>query len=224
MAATGVGVTCVVLLDGPLGWLAGIGAAVGAFRWLSSRPDERELEAGRRRRDELPVVVDLLAACFASGAPALTSLQLVAETSRSSIGVQLRQVAGALSMGASEEEAWLMLAGDDAAPIVETLCRTARSGTCAAEQLRAVSRDLRARARECHERCPQTRCPDRRTARALFPAGIRADWRRAARCFTRSEVDVSGLSADAAHVPSCCTQTESTPRSMFVAGGAAAVR
>jgi hypothetical protein len=72
----------------------------------------------------------------------------VAETARSNLGGQLRQVAGALSIGASEEEAWLMFAGDDAAPVVETLCRSARSGTPAADQLRVVARDLRAKARE----------------------------------------------------------------------------
>ena len=149
VAVIGVGAACVVLMDGPLGWLMAVVAASGSWRWLSSRPDERELDAKRRRRDELPVVVDLLGACLASGAPVLTSLQLVAETATSSIGGQLRQVAGALSMGATEEEAWVFLVGDDAAPIVETFCRTAKSGTPASEQLRVVASDLRAKAREC---------------------------------------------------------------------------
>ena len=147
-AAVGVGVACIVLIDGLFGWVVAVLATFGAWRWLSSRPDEREVDAKRRRRDELPVVVDLLAACLASGAPALASLQLVAETAGSTIGGQLRQVAGALSMGASEDEAWALLAGDDTAPIVETLCRTAKSGTPAAEQLRVVAGDLRVKARE----------------------------------------------------------------------------
>lgn len=147
-AAAGVTAAGVLLIGGLLGLLVGAVAAVGAYRWLSATPDQNELSAARHRRDEFPIVVDLLAACLMSGAPALPSLLLVAETAHSNVGEQLHRVAGALSVGASPDEAWPLLSGADATPIVETMCRTARTGAPAAEQLRMIAGDLRARARE----------------------------------------------------------------------------
>ena len=94
------------------------------------------------------MVIDLIASCLASGATELEALMQVATASTTSLKTQLHRVVAALSVGGSHDEAWQQLSGDELAPVVDTMCRTAKSGTPAADQLHAIARDLRVRARE----------------------------------------------------------------------------
>ena len=128
------------------------GLAVGAIigfslhRW-SALPRSEEVQQRRANAGELPVVSDLLAACVASGAPVLRSLQVVSGGVRSGVQTDLRRVAAALEMGASPDEAWGMVEDSKLAPISSVMRRSAATGAPAALLLCGLANDLRAELR-----------------------------------------------------------------------------
>ena len=101
--------------------------------------------------DLVPLAIDLIAACLASGAPLLTSLAAVASALDPPLSDDLARIVAALRLGASAPEAW---AGVD--PELEDLARavirSAVTGAPLASLLPRVAADARAAHRAAVER------------------------------------------------------------------------
>jgi pilus assembly protein TadC len=112
------------------------------------------LEPGAVRRErarlqaDLPLVLDLLAACLAGGATLPSAADAVGTAVGGPAGERLTRVAAALQLGTPAELAWLALAGEDLerdplAPAARALARSADSGSAVAAALIRVSGEAR---------------------------------------------------------------------------------
>lgn len=150
-----VGIALVLLLGGPVGALAGAGAALlgpGALRRLEPaavRDERRQLEA------DLPLALDLLAACLSGGATLPGAATAVGSAVEGPLGQRLARVSGALAVGSPAEEAWAALAtdpDDPLAPVARALARSARSGAPVAAAVVRAAQEARAAARNRGEK------------------------------------------------------------------------
>ncbi len=163
MAAGAAGVLCLVTLGGLTGGVVGVFAAVAV--WFSFG---RIGSAQRRRRRsrliaDLPVAVDLLAACLRGGAPWQDAVAAVADAVGGPLGDELRAVSVQIRLGADPTEAWLALTKEPMlAPLARTAVRAASTGAALAPTLSRLARDQRRVART------------EAAARAVRAAGIRA--------------------------------------------------
>lgn len=143
-----VGLVCAVTLGGPVGWGIGILAAAAVARLLGQAD-----RADRRRRRtrliaDLPVAVDLLAACLRGGTPWSDAVEAVAEAVGGPLGDELRGVAVQIRLGADPADAWLTLAEEPLlAPLARTTVRAVGSGSALAPSLARLARDQRRTAR-----------------------------------------------------------------------------
>lgn len=143
-AAALAGIACAALIGAPAGPPIGAALAVGCARALSRmEPPER-----RRRRvrlvADLPVAVDLLAACLACGTSWGEAVEAVADAVGGALGDELHAVAAQVRLGADPSQAWLTLAGEPAlAPLARTVARAAHSGTALTPTLSRLARDQR---------------------------------------------------------------------------------
>ncbi|WP_233525806.1 type II secretion system F family protein [Actinomadura spongiicola] len=155
-------------LGGLLGIATGVLAAVGV--WVSFG---RLGGAERRRRRarlvaDLPVAVDLLAACLRGGAPWNEAVDAVADAVGGPLGDELNAVSVQIRLGADPADAWRALAKEPAlAPLARTAGRTASTGASLAPSLSRLARDQR--------RVARTAAAARARAagiRALAPLGL----------------------------------------------------
>lgn len=148
LAAAMAGVLCMVMLGGSAGTAIGVLAAVAV--WFSFG---RLGNAERRRRRarlvaDLPVAVDLLAACLRGGAPWHDAVTAVADAVGGPLGDELRAVSVQIRLGADPAEAWLTLAKEPMlAPLARTAVRAASTGAALAPSLSRLARDQRRVAR-----------------------------------------------------------------------------
>ena len=104
--------------------------------------------AGVRRRRErveadLPLAVELLAACLRAGRPPGEAVALVASAVGGPLGAMLDEVAGRLVLGADSGYAWAVLAGEPAcAPLSRAVVRSAASGGPLARTLEQLATDV----------------------------------------------------------------------------------
>lgn len=168
MAAGMAGVICAVALGGVPGAMVGVLAAVAV--WFSSG---RSGSAERKRRRarliaDLPVAVDLLAACLRGGAPWHDAVAAVAEAVGGPLGDELQAVSVQIRLGADPAEAWLALAAEPMlAPLARAATRAASTGAALAPSLSRLARDQR--------RVARTAAAARARAagiRALAPLGL----------------------------------------------------
>ncbi|MEU8800733.1 type II secretion system F family protein [Spirillospora sp. NPDC048819] len=136
------------MLGGPAG--TAIGVLVATAVWFSFG---RLGNAERRRRRarlvaDLPVAVDLLAACLRGGAPWHDAVTAVADAVGGPLGDELRAVSTQIRLGADPAEAWLTLAKEPMlAPLARTAVRAASTGAALAPSLSRLARDQRRVAR-----------------------------------------------------------------------------
>ncbi|BBJ42671.1 membrane protein [Streptomyces antimycoticus] len=158
-AAPGGAVTiAVVLVGGPPGWVLGLTAAWGLWRWQRHRRStagrsgrDRHLEALAAR--QIPLAADLLTACLAAGAGPRKAAEAVGGSLGGPVGERLAQTAAELRLGGEPVHAWgrigalpgaqglaraLERAGTTGAPAVEPVSRLAAE--CRAVQGRAAMR------------------------------------------------------------------------------------
>ncbi len=102
-AAAGLGP--VVIFPGPLGMTAGIILGIAAARLLASVPDQHAQRRQARLIEDLPLALDLIAACLTAGAPIVTALGIVADAVGGPLGAELDIVSRGLRLGASAAEA-----------------------------------------------------------------------------------------------------------------------
>ncbi|GAA4379711.1 hypothetical protein GCM10023088_42360 [Actinomadura verrucosospora] len=148
VAAGVAGALCVVLLGGLAGGVIGVLVAAGV--WLSFS----RLGSGERRRRrarliaDLPVAVDLLAACLRGGAPWHEAVEAVASAVGGPLGEELHAVSVQIRLGADPAEAWPVLAEEPMlAPLARAAVRAASTGAALAPSLGRLARDQRRVAR-----------------------------------------------------------------------------
>jgi Flp pilus assembly protein TadB len=147
-AAVLAAVSCAVLLGGFLGVVAGIGVAVTAARLLA----RLESRAARQRRArlvaDLPVAIDLLAACLRGGSSWAESVDAVAAALGGPVGTELHWVAARIRLGADPAATWLALADEpELAALARTAARASESGSALASTLGRLAQDQRRVAR-----------------------------------------------------------------------------
>lgn len=137
-----------LLIGGPLGVVLGLLVVAAVPRWLrrlepaGARAERRQLVA------DLPLAVDLLAACLAAGAAPSRGLASVAEAVGGPVGHHLERVAAALRLGADPAAAWGPLTAHPAlGPLARTVVRSLDTGAPMGPTLERACRDLRARRR-----------------------------------------------------------------------------
>ena len=153
LACWGAGTAVLLVLGGPAGALLGLLVAGAGPRLLAG------LESGASRREreqlarDLPLALDLLAACLAGGAPLPRAVDAVATAVPGPCGDRLRRTAAALAVGSAPEEAWAALReGEDptrpvASAAVRALVRSSDGGAPVAATVARLAADARVEAR-----------------------------------------------------------------------------
>ncbi|WP_067450343.1 type II secretion system F family protein [Actinomadura macra] len=168
-AASGAaGLLCIVVFGGPLGVVVGVLVGLAVWHSFSRLGNaERKREQARLVAD-LPVAVDLLAACLRGGTPWHDAVDAVADAVGGPLGDELRGVAVQIRLGADPTEAWLALAKEPVlAPLARAAIRGVSSGAALAPSLGRLARDQR--------RVAQTAAAAQARAagiRALAPLGL----------------------------------------------------
>ncbi|WP_084550353.1 type II secretion system F family protein [Actinomadura rifamycini] len=147
-AAAAAGVLTVLLFGLPLGPLLTAPAAAAAW-YACTRLDGAD-RARRRARlvADLPVAVDLLAACLRGGTPWQDAVDAVAGAVGGPLGDELDRVSAQIRLGADPAAAWLALTGEPAlAPLARAAVRATSHGAALAPSLARLARDQRRTAR-----------------------------------------------------------------------------
>ncbi len=140
-----------LLLRGAAGIAVGIVVAVvGPFVLARLEPP-----AGQQEREaleaDLPLALDLLAACLAGGAPLASAAQVVGDAVPGPCGRRLRLVAAALQVGSPASDAWVALApwtcDGLAGRAVRTLARAGEGGAPVAGDVARLAEEARTAAR-----------------------------------------------------------------------------
>jgi Flp pilus assembly protein TadB len=144
LAAVVVSVALLLVLGVPWGLPFAIGG-LAVVPVLLSRLESAEV---RRRRDrivaDLPLAVDLLAACLRAGRPPGEALVAVAGAVGGPLGERLSEVEQRLRLGADPADAWRLLDTEPAcAPLARAVQRTLVSGGPLAQTLDNLAVDVR---------------------------------------------------------------------------------
>ena len=153
-ASVVAGLAVVLVQDGRAGVLIGLGIALGAPHFLS-RLEPAAVRAERARLvADLPLALDLLAACLVGGAAPAAAATSVGRAVGGPCGARLTAVAAALAVGIAGEEAWSALAGpsgpagpDPLAPAARALSRAAQGGAPVAAAVARLAGQARDEAR-----------------------------------------------------------------------------
>jgi Flp pilus assembly protein TadB len=142
------GIAAAILFGGPIGVLAGAGVGVACARLLS-RLEPRDVKERRARLvADLPIAVDLMAACLRGGSSWVESVDAVATALGGPLGLELHRVAAQIRLGADPVETWLTLAAEPAlARLARAAARASDSGSALAPTLAGLARDQRRAAR-----------------------------------------------------------------------------
>jgi pilus assembly protein TadC len=165
------GIAVALMLPLPFGAGAGVAVAVIGPRLLSRLEPRAVRDQQERLLADLPLLLDLLAACLAGGAPPTAAATAVAAALPGPAGDRLHAVAAALAVGSPPAEAWSTLAGgaadDPLSPAARALARAAEGGAPVAATVSRVAADARAEARARGEQAAR-----RVGVRAVAPLGL----------------------------------------------------
>ncbi|MEU5956700.1 type II secretion system F family protein [Streptomyces sp. NPDC047525] len=134
-----------VLVGGVPGFLVGLGAGYGVWRWWRGR-DVRvaEFDTAEAAR-QLPLAADLLAACVAAGAGPVVAAQAVGDALKGPVGERLAQGAAEVRLGGEPADAWRRLGAiPGAGALARLLERAGESGAPAAEPVARLAAECRA--------------------------------------------------------------------------------
>lgn len=145
-------VVCVVA-SGAVGWLVvgpslsaigAVPAGLGLSWWLGRLESPSSTRAREEISRDLPVAVDLLAACALVGRPPDQSLAVVARAVGGEVGARLDAVTSRLALGADPRVEWKRVMTDpQLAPLARTMLRTLESGAPLVEGLTRLAADRR---------------------------------------------------------------------------------
>jgi Flp pilus assembly protein TadB len=145
LAVSGLaGLVCAILLGGPPGWVAGALVAAGCA-WILSRLEPRDVRLRRARIvAELPMAIDLLAACLRGGGVWHESVEAVADAVGGPLGIELGRVAARIRLGADPADEWLAVAREPVlAAFGRAAARAVSAGAPVATTLGRLARDHR---------------------------------------------------------------------------------
>jgi Flp pilus assembly protein TadB len=135
-----------------LGWvvgglvaaIAGLPAGLAFAAWVG-RLESPEVTRAREEIDrDLPLAVDLLAACAAAGRPSNESLTVVRRVVGGALGGKLGEISARLALGADPAREWARAAHDpQLAGLARAMQRSAESGAPLADGLTRLAQDLR---------------------------------------------------------------------------------
>lgn len=142
------GAVLALCLVGLFGVPWGLGLGVLALALLPRVLGRLEPASARRRRArigaDLPLAVDLLAACLRAGRPVGEALAVVAGAVGGPLGTLFAEVDARLRLGADPADAWGLLAGEPGcAPLARAIRRAMRSGAPLADTLEQLAADVR---------------------------------------------------------------------------------
>jgi Flp pilus assembly protein TadB len=148
-----------VVVAAPAGPVLGLVVALAGPRVLA-RFEPRAVRAQRERlQRDVPLLLELLGACLAGGAPLPAATQVVGAAVAGPAGARLRAVAAALAVGTAPAEAWLSLAGaetsqraqDPLAAAARALARASEGGAPVASAVSRLAAEVRAERRSAAE-------------------------------------------------------------------------
>jgi Flp pilus assembly protein TadB len=132
-----------LVLGGPVGLLAGGGAAAAAWIVLGRSETAAARDARADAVRDLPHLVDLLAATLRAGAAPAAGLAAVCAACPGGAADRLEPVLARLRVGVPASEVWRVLATDDVlAPLGHTLARAEASGSSVADAVERLADDL----------------------------------------------------------------------------------
>jgi Flp pilus assembly protein TadB len=139
-------VALAVLLIFGVPW--GLPVAVIAFAAVPVALAKLEPASVRRRRErivaDLPLAVDLLAACLRAGRPPGDAVAAVASAVGGPLGARLTEVEQRLRLGAEPADAWAVLDGEPSCTVLSrSVRRTVITGGPLAQSLEHVAADIR---------------------------------------------------------------------------------
>lgn len=142
-----------VLASGAAGWLVvgpslsavcALPVGLGLSWWLGKLESPSTTRAREEIARDLPVAVDLLAACALVGRPPDQSLAVVARAVGGALGARLDVVTSRLALGADPQVEWRRVMGDaQLAPLARTMLRTLESGAPLVDGLTRLAADRR---------------------------------------------------------------------------------
>lgn len=125
----------------PVAVAVGIGVAWGYQRLEPRGVRARRVAVGR----DLPLTLDLMAACLDAGAPMRTAVQRVASIGPASTAVTLRELDDAVRLGVADSAAWQRLLPDPVwGPVAADVIRCIDTGAAAREVLAEHATEARA--------------------------------------------------------------------------------
>jgi len=140
-----------LLVGGAVGLGVGACVAVAGPRLLARLEPEAERSRRRQLVADLPLALDLLAACLVGGAALPSAARAVAAAVPGPCGERLAAVAAALAVGSPPTEAWMLLApggeDDPLGPAARALARAADGGAPVAAAVGRLAERARADAR-----------------------------------------------------------------------------
>lgn len=135
-------------LGGPVGAVVGAVSGIGISWWIGRLEPPEAIRAREQIARDLPLAVDLLAACAAVGQPADRSLTVVSQAVGGPLGTRLDGLQARLALGADPLAAWQLLGADEQlAPMARTMVRALQSGAPVAAGLTRLADDSRRRRR-----------------------------------------------------------------------------
>ncbi|WUL62484.1 type II secretion system F family protein [Streptomyces sp. NBC_00344] len=135
-----------VLVGGLAGFVIGLVAGYGVWRWQRGRkpsgPEEALTKAAAR---EMPLAAELLAACVTAGAGPREAAEVVGESLGGPVGNALSRTAAELRLGGEPGAAWGRFGSiPGAAGLARCLERAASTGAPAADPVTRLAAELRA--------------------------------------------------------------------------------
>lgn len=132
------------LLGGLLAGIAGIPCGVLLSWWVGRLETPSAARARKQIMRDLPLAVDLLAACAYVGRPVDSSLGIVSRAVGGALADKLQPIMARLALGADPLTEWRRVAADPTlAPLARTMARTLESGAPLAVGLSRLAADRR---------------------------------------------------------------------------------
>jgi Flp pilus assembly protein TadB len=132
------------VVAGPVAAIAGLPAGLVFVAWIGRLESPGVTRAREEIDRDLPLAVDLLAACAASGRPPNESLTVVRRAVGGALGHKLGEISARLALGADPAREWARSAHDpQLAGLARAMQRSAESGAPLADGLTRLAEDLR---------------------------------------------------------------------------------
>ena len=143
-----VGCIAIVVAPSLLSIVVGAVVAIAGPRLLARFESRNDRIFRQRCERDLPLALDLAAACLVGGAPLATALGEVARAIGGPLAQQLDVVIKQLQLGADPVVTWRTLGpGEELKRVGQALARSSRAGSVSAQVLQSMARESRQRSR-----------------------------------------------------------------------------